>query len=169
MIPSTPDIGLRVVGAALAGASIVFAAYMVACGGDAVRVFGMEHLAIFAQPRGLGAAPPPLPSPSAPAPVSGPVVDMASTGSLAPARPKAPAASAPPKILAARSDRLWLKIGAAILSAAPGDDIPGLGRLGAIVRRDGGWAALDDKGAVLLTLPGGANGAALFSRRLIFD
>ena len=46
------EIVLRAVGTALAGLSVAFAGYMLAQGGGAVRVNGMEHLAIFAQPRG---------------------------------------------------------------------------------------------------------------------
>ena len=46
------DVALRALGAALAGLSILFAAYMLADGGYKIRVNGMEHLAIFAQPRG---------------------------------------------------------------------------------------------------------------------
>ena len=34
--------------------------------------------------------------------------------------------------------------------AAPGDDVAGLGRIGAIVARNGGWVLLDDKGEELL-------------------
>ena len=41
----------------------------------------------------------------------------------------------------------------------PGDSVPGVGRIGAIVARDGGWVLLDDKGATLcLPSPKGANG-----------
>ena len=52
MTPSTPDIALRAIGTALAGVSMTFAGLMLAFGGDEVRVFGIEHLAIFAKPRG---------------------------------------------------------------------------------------------------------------------
>ena len=45
----------------------------------------------------------------------------------------------------------------------------GVGRIGAIVARDGGWALLDDKGATLLAVTKGANGAALFARKRIFE
>jgi len=47
--------------------------------------------------------------------------------------------------------------------------VPGLGRIGAIVARDGGWALLDDQRKALLTVAKGANGASLFTRRRIFE
>ena len=60
-------------------------------------------------------------------------------------------------------------IGGEIRSAGPQDEVPGVGRIGAIVRREGGWAVVDDKGTTLLTVAKEANGAPLFSRRLIFE
>jgi hypothetical protein len=53
--------------------------------------------------------------------------------------------------------------------AAPGETVTGLGRIGAIVARNDGWAVLDDKGAELLAVSKGANGASLFTRRRIFE
>jgi hypothetical protein len=161
MIPSGPDIVLRAIGTALASGSIAFAGYMLAYGGGEVRVLGLDHLAIFAQPRGPAfIAPPP--------PAHGTFVDMAATGSVAEHAPKMQSASRP-EIIAARNDRIWLRMDGKIVAAAPGEDVPGLGRIGAILRRSGGWIVLDDKGAPLLALAGPANGAALFSRKLIFD
>ena len=163
MIPAGADIALRAVGTALAGVSIAFAGYMLAYGDGQVRVLGMEHLAIFAQPRGLIVGEPP---PGTPPQAAG-AVDMAETGSVADlTRRPLPAR---PGIVAARSDRVWLRIEGKIVSATPGEDVAGLGRIGAIVRRNGGWAVLDDRGTTLLTLSSSANGAALFSRKLIFD
>ncbi len=52
MIAPGPEIWLRAVGTALAGVSLAFAGYMLAYGGGKVRVNGIDHLAIFAQPRG---------------------------------------------------------------------------------------------------------------------
>ena len=52
MTPLGQEIVLRAVGTALAGLSIAFAGYMLDQGGGRIRVNGMEHLAIFAQPRG---------------------------------------------------------------------------------------------------------------------
>ena len=155
------DVALRAVGTALASVSIAFAGYMLAYGDGKVRVVGMEHLAIFAQPRGPAIVAPPPPGGVT-------AVDMAATGSVVESAAK-PQPASRPEIIAARSDRAWLRIDGKIVAIAPGESVSGLGRIGAIVRRGGGWAVLDDKGATLLTLAGPANGAALFSRRLIFD
>ena len=157
------EIVIRALGSALAGLSMAFAIYMLAYGGGRTRIYGMEHLAIFAQPRGPGGAvggPAPLAADGVPA------VDMSATGSLAPAQ--APRAR-PVEIVAAEADRVWLNIGGAIRMAVPGDVIAGLGRIGAIAPRAGGWVLLDDKGAELLSVRKGANGASLFTRRKIFE
>jgi hypothetical protein len=122
----------------------------------------MEHLAIFAQPRG-----------------------SASSGATDDFRPSRPIAAAgvpsadeggkasPPAqrvaIVAARPDRVWVMVGGVIRSVGPRDDVPGIGRINAIVRRDDGWALVDDKGATLLAVAKGANASALFSHRMIFD
>ena len=47
---------IRAVGMALASLSAAFAMYMLAYGAGKTRINGMEHLAIFAQPRGPGGA-----------------------------------------------------------------------------------------------------------------
>jgi hypothetical protein len=52
MVPFGHEIAIRALGTALAGLSVVFAGYMLTQGGGRIRVNGMEHLAIFAQPRG---------------------------------------------------------------------------------------------------------------------
>ncbi len=161
MISHGPEVALRAIGTALAGLSVAFAGYMLAYGGGQVRVIGMEHLAIFAQPRS--------PATSA-APTHGTTpVDMASTGSLANSGPGPAPTPTRIAIVAARADRVWLMINGAIRSAAAGDEVAGVGRIGAIVPRDGGWTLVDDKGATLATLEKRANGAALFSHKLIFQ
>ena len=98
-----------------------------------------------------------------------PAVDLATTGSLAASASEAAQDARPVEIVAARADRVWLKIDGAIRAAAPGDSVAGVGRIGAIVARDGGWVLLDDKGATLLTVARGANGASLFARNMIFE
>ena len=160
------EVVIRAIGMALASLSMGFAVYMLAYGGGRTRIYGLEHLAIFAQPRGgegdaRGAAP--LSADG------GPAVDMSATGSLADSARKAELHVRPVEIVAAQADRVWLKIDGAIRAAGPGDSVAGLGRIGAIVARDGGWVLLDDKGAQLLTVAKGANGAALFTRRKIFE
>jgi hypothetical protein len=156
---------IRAVGMALASTSAAFAIYMLAYGAGKTRINGMEHLAIFAQPRGPGGAVrgPTLPSGAAAA------VDMAATGSVAASAGQAATAARPIEIVAAEVDRVWLKIDGAIRTAAPGDNVAGLGRIGAIVARNGGWVLLDDQGKELLAVAKGANGASLFTRRRIFE
>jgi hypothetical protein len=157
---------IRAIGMALASLSAAFAMYMLAYGAGKTRINGMEHLAIFAQPRGPGGvvrdpAPPPADAPAA--------VDMAATGSLAASAGLVAPTPRPVEIVAAAADRVWLKIDGAIRMAAPGETVAGLGRIGAIVERNDGWAVLDDKGAELLAVTKGANGASLFTRRRIFE
>jgi len=163
------EIAIRAVGTALAGLSIAFAVYMLAYGGGKTRVNGMEYLAIFAQPRGPAGIAPAIKAP-APLPLAGaPALDVATTGSLAASAGKAAQDARPVEIVAARADRVWLKIDGAIRAAAPGDSVAGVGRIGAIVARNGGWVLLDDKGATLLTVARDANGASLFARKMIFE
>jgi hypothetical protein len=160
------EIVIRAVGSAVAGLSMAFAIYMLAYGGGKARIYGMDHLAIFAQPRGPGGL---VKDPAPPTAGASPVLDMAATGSLAASGAKGTAGPRPIAIVAARADRVWLKIDGAIRAASPGDSVAGLGRIGAIVPRDGGWVLLDDKGAELLAAAKGANGAALFTRNRIFE
>ena len=157
---------IRAVGMALASLSAAFAMYMLAYGAGTTRIHGMAHLAIFAQPRGPGGAvrgsAPPEADASTP-------VDMAATGSVAASATQAAVGVRPVEIVAAQADRVWLKIDGGIHMATPGDDVAGLGRIGAIVARNGGWVLLDDKGGELLGVAKGANGASLFTRRRIFE
>jgi hypothetical protein len=153
---------IRAIGMALAGLSAAFAMYMLAYGGGKARINGMEHLAIFAQPRGPGGA---VRGPTPPPAGASTPVDMAATGSLA----ASAAGARPVEIIAAQEDRVWLKIDGGIRTASPGDNVAGLGRIGAIVARNGGWMLLDDRGKELLGVTKGANGASLFTRKRIFD
>jgi hypothetical protein len=157
---------IRAVGMALASLSMGFAMYMLAYGGGKTRINGMDHLAIFAQPRGPGNV---VRDPARPSADASKPVDMEATGSLAASRGLAAPTSRPVEIVAAEADRVWLKIDGAIRMAAPGDTVTGLGRIGAIVARNDGWAVLDDKGKELLAVTKGANGASLFTRKRIFE
>ncbi len=156
---------IRAVGMALASTSAAFAIYMLAYGAGKTRINGMEHLAIFAQPRGPGGAVRGQALPSA----ETAAVDMAATGSVAASVGQAATAARPIEIVAAEADRVWLKIDGAIRTAAPGDTVAGLGRIGGIVARNGGWVLLDDQGKELLAVAKAANGASLFTRRRIFE
>ncbi len=77
------EIAIRAVGTALAGMSMAFAVYMLAYGGGKTRINGLEHLAIFAQPRGSAVGAPPAKVPTPKAANAGAAVDMATTGSFA--------------------------------------------------------------------------------------
>ncbi|HTR12546.1 MAG TPA: hypothetical protein VMI72_04620 [Roseiarcus sp.] len=156
------DIALRALATALAGMSVAFAVYMLTHGGGRLRINGMEYLAIFAQPRGSAPAKAPEPS-SAAMPV-----DLEATGSLAVPGHEPAAAPPPVEIVAARADKVWFRIDGRIVAAAPGDDVPRVGHLAAIVARDGGWAVLGDKGETLMAVSKGANAAPLFARKLMF-
>jgi hypothetical protein len=156
---------IRAVGMALASLSAAFAMYMLAYGAGKTRINGMEHLAIFAQPRGPGGV---VRDPAPPSADASAAVDMAATGSVAASAALA-TTPRPIEIVAAEADHVWLKIGGAIRMAAPGESVAGLGRIGAIVARNDGWVVLDDKGAELLVVRKGANGASLFTRRRIFE
>lgn len=164
MAPSHETV-IRAFGTALAGLSMAFAIYMLAYGGGRARINGLEHLAIFAQPRGPGGAVRDIPPPAD----ASPIVDMAATGSLAASVGRGAPVARPVQIVAAQADRVWFRIDGAIRTAAPGDTVAGLGHIGAIVARDGGWVVLDDKGADLLAVAKGANGASLFTRKKIFE
>jgi hypothetical protein len=157
---------IRAVGMALASTSAAFAIYMLAYGAGKTRINGMEHLAIFAQPRGPGGA---VYDPASPPADASTAVDLAATGSLAASVGKPALGARPIEIVGAEADRVWLKIDGAIHPAAPGDNVAGLGRIGAIVPRNGGWVLLDDKGKELLSVAKGANGASLFTRKRIFE
>jgi hypothetical protein len=156
------EVALRAIGTALAALSMGFAVYMFAYSDHRPHINGMEYLAIFAQPRGAPAAKAPE------APLVLPQVDMTATGSFA-AAPEPPPAPRPVEMIAARPDRVWLLVNGAIKTAAPGDDVATVGHVAKIVERDGEWALLDDRGATLLKLRKRANGAAMFSRRMIFQ
>jgi hypothetical protein len=163
---SSHEVVIRAVGSALAGLSAVFAIYMLAYGAGRTRINGIEHLAIFAQPRGPGGAVRDSAPPSA---EDVPAVDMAATGSVAASVVKDARETRPVEIVAAQADRVWLRLDGAIRAAAPGETVAGLGRIGAIVARNGGWVLLDDKGAELLAVSHSANGASLFTRKRIFQ
>ena len=160
------EIAIRALGSALAGLSMAFAIYMLAYGGGKARIYGMEHLAIFAKKRGPGGM---VGGSVPPAPEAAPQVDMSATGSLAAPAGKAAMSPRPVEIVAAEAGHVWLRIDGAIRAAAPGDTIAGLGRISAIEARDGGWVLLDDKGKELLSVAKGANGVSLFARGRIFE
>lgn len=165
MILQGQEVALRAIGTALAGLSVAFAGYMIAYGGGRIRVNGVEHLAIFAQPRGPSAMKAPVLPSMADAKWA---LDTATTGSIAPnARPFS--GRGPAEIVAARADRAWVRVGGVIRTVFPGDDVPEVGRIAAIAPRGEGWALIGAKGETLLTVPDRAGGAALLERKRIFE
>src|ERR1700749_4086016 len=102
---------IRAVGMALASTSAAFAVYMLAYGAGKTRINGMEHLAIFAQPRGPGGA---VQGPTPPNPNGSTAVDMSATGSVAGSTAQTTVGVQPVEIVAAQADRVWLKINGGI-------------------------------------------------------
>ena len=100
------EIALRAIGTALAGMSMAFAIYMLAYGGGKTRINGLEHLAIFAQPRGSAGGAPPAEGPALPLANGGGAVDLATTGSLAASGGRDTPKARPVEIVAARADRV---------------------------------------------------------------
>ena len=79
---------------------MAFAIYMLAYGGGKARIYGMDHLAIFAQPRGPGGL---VKDPTPPPADASPVLDMAATGSLAASGANGAAGRRAVEIVAARA------------------------------------------------------------------
>lgn len=164
---------LGVCGVVMAGSSLAFAGYMVADDQHTPRIAGMEYLSIFARPSYSVASAESRRSPAAPAPgeqreaqaarAPAPSVDTTPTGSIGEAavlgRPvnliltplRAAAAPAP-----ARYAILDVSRGVAVIAdesgarrIAPGDVVPGLGRIAAIERRGAHWIVAVENGPPL--------------------
>ena len=163
------EIAIRAVGTALAGMSTAFAIYMLAYGGGG-RASTDSSTWRSSPSRAETRAERLRPRASLRRAQTPPALSTWRRRVRSPPPPARPRRSRRPiEIVAARADRVWLRIDGALRSAVPGDTVPGVGRIGAIVARDGGWALLDDKGAALLAVTKGANGAALFARNRIFE
>ena len=142
---------------AAAAGSVAFAGYMTMTAGDrSPLIYGMDHLAIFAQPsRHLGhdeAQP----------------VDASPVGALPPgAKDHVEGYS----VVGAQSDFAWLRNGNRIFAVHIGDEVPRLGRVAAIERREGRWTLLDLNGNVLIAAAKSeimAPGPGRFEKPLIF-
>jgi hypothetical protein len=95
---------------------------------------------------------------------------MSPTGSISRGDDTTPDAD-PYRLVAVEPGIAWLRNSIETRVIKPGDVAPGLGRIAAIVEREGRWTLLDDSGAVLLAAdPPASPGAAVnpFSRRMIF-
>ena len=122
--------------AAAAGA-VGFAGYMTLAAPRTPRVNGMQYLAIFAQPSRTERSPQP----------EARAIDLSPVGAV-PHDDKSHAAGY--AVVGAEPRFAWLREGNRIFAAHPGEDVPRLGRIAAIVLRDGRWTLVDDKGAVLI-------------------
>lgn len=186
---SPVDVALFGVGVTTAAASVAFAAVMFTRAGDAPMVNGMQYLGVFGQPHGhlavvaaiepsRAAAPAPAATKVADAKTAAPAradshqsIDMSPTGSIVHGGDDAPPIGGPYRLIAVEPGMAWLRNNVETRVIKTGDFAPGLGRVAAIVERQGRWTLLDDSGAVLLAadLPA-SPGAAVnpFSRRMIF-
>jgi hypothetical protein len=140
------DVALIGAGIATAAGTVVFAASMVMRSDHPPGVNGLEYLAIFSRPR--GGPPSAVKDPSdRPFNFAAAAVDPTPVGSIgAHARGDAQFA-----MVGAELGFAWVREGTRVFAVRPGDTIERLGRVTAIVRRDGHWALMGDAGAVLLT------------------
>lgn len=146
----TVDKWLGAVGLGLAFCSVVFAAVMVADRGKP-KVFGLEHLAIFAQPnKSVRVAQREQTPQQAPAISASAQLDTEPVGSIARDGSVRTGAGARYDLISAQSDLVWLKRGDALVAAAPGQTLPGLGLIASIEKRNGAWILLGANGEELL-------------------
>jgi len=143
---------------ATAAGSVAFAGYMTLTVGErGPLIYGMDHLAIFAQPsRGLSHDD------------SSQSVDATPVGALPPnVKDHVEGYS----LVGAQSDFAWLRNGNKIFAVHIGDDVPNLGRVASIELRDGRWMLVDIKGNPLLAASKTAlppPGRGRFEKSLIF-
>jgi hypothetical protein len=179
-VRSLADVALIGAGLASAAASVVFAAAMMTRGDHAPLVNGMQYLAVFGQPHLRLAASAPAaanrlvalgrsgPTPSG---LGGKSIDYNPTGSIVRVAPDDGAPDDPYRLVAVEPGMAWLRNSMEMRVIKPGDIAPGLGRVAAIVMREGRWSLIDDSGAVLLTAEptkGVAGADDPFARRMIF-
>ena len=141
-----------------AAGAVGFAGYVTLTGVSAPMVFGMDHLAIFAQP-------------SHPHRVEAPdkfgPVDMNPVGAIPHERDHVNGYA----LVGAQARFAWLREGNRIFAVRPGEEVPRLGRIAAIEQRDGRWTLLDEKGAAMIVsaVPDLAPSAGgRFDKRMIF-
>ena len=188
---SPVDIALFGVGVTTATASVVFATVMFSRAGDAPMVNGLQYLGVFGQPHGhvaIVATVGPAPArAAAPVPAASKVadsrtatqgradshqsIDMSPVGSILRSGDDPAPIADPYRLVAVETGMAWLRNSVETRVIKTGDVAPGLGRIAAIVERQGRWTLLDDSGAVLLAAdPPASPSAAVnpFSRRMIF-
>jgi hypothetical protein len=187
---SPADIALIGAGVTSATASVVFAVAMIGQGDHAPMINGLQYLGVFGQPHRAAIAsaattpaaagtlptgakaPPPsstqvvAAASAIPPRAAGQSVDLTPTGSIARGPGDAPPDGDPYHVVAIEPGIAWLRNSLETRVVKPGDFAPGLGRIGAIVIRDGRWTLVDESGATLLAAE--TTAADPFSRRMIF-
>jgi hypothetical protein len=153
-------VDLALIGGSLATAvgAVGFAGYMTMSGEHRPYVNGMKYLAIFAQPSHAAR--------DAGKPAT---LDMNPVGAVA---QDAETEVAGYGLVGAKTSYAWLRAGDRIFAVRPGDDVPRLGHVASIEKRDGRWALIGDKGAPLIVSPFAALEPAesrRFDRRMIFS
>ncbi len=142
-----------------AAGAVGFAGYETLSDDHRPKIAGMEYLAIFAQPSRHSAA-------ADSAARSG--LDMNALGALPHSAPEEAGGYG---LVGAQPQFAWLREGNRIFAVTPGEDVPRLGHVHAIERRDGRWALIARAGEILLI--GGASdigaaGGGKFDKRMIF-
>ena len=162
------DIVLVGLGLTTAAGSATFAGVMLMRVDNAPSVNGLEYLSIFAKPNGSSRVVAEAKAPSTPKVDTN--IDWSPVGSVAPPRPTANPDYA---LVGVRGDLAWVRRGTQILALRPGDELPGLGRVSAIVKRGGRWVVSAAGGTALLSMDAAsadpiASAAPSFSRAMIF-
>jgi hypothetical protein len=162
------DIALVGSGLATAIGCVVFAGAMLTQGEHSPNVNGLEYLAIFARPHGAG-QPAADEAPYRSRADARAPIDMTPVGSIG----GAPASVAGYALVAAQPDFAWVREGSRIFAVRPGDELPRLGRVGAILQREGRWVLASDAGVTLMSSGGARAGLDAparrpFARRMIF-
>jgi len=137
------DVALIGSGLAAAAGSVVFAGLMVMKNDHTPRVNGMEYLSVFAAPKG-----PVKRSPDSNEVAEGqPGIDLSPLGAI-----PLPATTGRDDyvLVSAQADRAWVRAGSRIFPVHPGDLLPNLGKVSAIVWGGGHWTVVGDNGEPLL-------------------
>jgi len=162
------DIALISTGVAAAAGSALFAGVMVMRGDHNPPINGQEYLSVFAAPKG-SVSPSADSTEVADTPGAQPGIDLSPLGAI----------NLPSTIdrgdytlVSARSDLAWVRAGSNIFAVHPGDTLPNLGKVSAIIWGGGHWTVVSDRGEILLVSGDGgetANPKSSFVRPLIID
>ena len=153
------DLALIGGGVITAASAVGFAGYVMLAGDHETHVNGMEYLGIFGAPNhGVHVA----------GKSDAAKLDERPVGAI---RRELKDNVSGYWLVGAQPQYAWLREGNRIFSVHPGEEVPRLGRIAAIVERDGRWTLVDDKGEELIVsgvaeLPESAGGK--FGKRMIF-